>query len=464
MAGMKDRHYHKIMQEEIMRKAVLLLSAAMLVVMMSGCDGSDDATSSTTDPAAAAQRVQQANDIFYPRMALLINSGGGGDTSAFNFSSANALYREALALDPSNTQAHFGVAVTGFMGLLGNPAFQKLPASSNLIFPAGKARVGERGTSSRVPAELLRFGESTRDRIIGIARSALRPPYRGIAPGSFLSDATDYPPSYYQALIEANILPVLNDAVSHLVTASLDPDFAFYVTPQQLGGNISDSIRIDLTEVNILLAVCEMLVGDCSMAVAYDIDYDSQSESAVVAAWDVNSPFLALRSGGAQHMHTAKISFVGATNVIQNAIVYLSNETPHPGVDLIPYNPADYQTLIQVYAVMDSLEMLLTGPYQMTGDFNNDNSPDVLTVNLYNFFENAVPNYKQKLPAYTVSAVPGEGTVYDALLTWDATSYNTWNFPDPTFNGLFPDMTNPILKAMLGIDPLGWTRYVLIEG
>ena len=87
------------------------------------------------------------------------------------------------------------------------------------------------------------------------------------------------------------------------------------------------------------------------------------------------------------------------------------------------------------------------------------------TVNFKNFFDDAIPNYKQMIPSYTVSvqqsSSPGR---FDAVLTWTAASFSTWIFPDPTMRGLFPGMTDADLKLLLEISAANWEQSVLIQG
>ena len=35
--------------------------------------------------------------------------------------------------------------------------------------------------------------------------------------------------------------------------------------------------------------------------------------------------------------------------------------------------------------------------------------------------------------------------------TWTANSYTSWSFPDPTFSGLFPELTNVEIKYFLDV-------------
>jgi hypothetical protein len=47
---------------------------------------------------------------------------------------------------------------------------------------------------------------------------------------------------------------------------------------------------------------------------------------------------------------------------------------------------------------------------------------------------------------------------YSPIITWEADSFEEWIFPDPTFGGLLPGMTDGRLKQVFGIDGDGWEK------
>ncbi len=107
--------------------------------------------------------------------------------------------------------------------------------------------------------------------------------------------------------------------------------------------------------------------------------------------------------------------------------------------------------------ILDTVKAVLSGPYQFPG------GP---VINLGQFFDNAIPNYKLKIPSYTVGVQASDslGATYDAILTFDAATFNDWIFPDPTMNGFFPGMTDADLKLLLGISIDNWQQTVVIPG
>ncbi len=266
--------------------------------------------------------------------------------------------------------------------------------------------------------------------------------------------------SYYQGIIETGVLPVLADAITHLKVVTQHSDYIFYITPQELGQDSGDSIRIGLAEIYTLLAACQAVDGLGSFAVAYNVDYNASDSNAVRQAWQPGSSFLALRSNGSQRMKDAKTNLLGAATSIQNGISFLIQ---HPNNGIIPYTPADGPELTDVTYSIDTLQKYLSGAVQVSGDFNNDGVNTNLTIDMASFFDNAIGDFKQKVPAYTVS-IQQDGNVYDPVLTWQATSFSTWTFPDPKFNGIFPDITTDAqLKQTFGLTASNWGQLVVIS-
>jgi hypothetical protein len=103
-----------------------------------------------------------------------------------------------------------------------------------------------------------------------------------------------------------------------------------------------------------------------------------------------------------------------------------------------------------VLAELTKAESYLTStiPVDVT-NWGTEKKSYTIQVNLGQFFNNPPQNPKSDwFPAYTVDT-----TAHGALLfNWQAQTYADFNFPDPTFGGIFPGMTNDNLKKLLYID------------
>ena len=261
-------------------------------------------------------------------------------------------------------------------------------------------------------------------------------------------------PSYYQNIVEIALLPKVTSAINHLSFVLQNTNYAFLITPQMTGQ--TETYRIDATEIYLFKGFLQFVATDMSGFVAYNIDYNPEDSAAVRQAWQTGSSFLTFRTNGSQRMKDSKIYFTGAASSIQASLNYLMTEPANPQTDIINYNPADQPAFQQVIMALDTLKAVLSGPYTFPG------GP---TVNFKNFFDDAIPNYKQMIPSYAVSvqqsSSPGR---FDAVLTWTAASFSTWIFPDPTMRGLFPGMTDADLKLLLEISAANWEQSVLIQG
>jgi hypothetical protein len=87
-------------------------------------------------------------------------------------------------------------------------------------------------------------------------------------------------------------------------------------------------------------------------------------------------------------------------------------------------------------------------------DGDTDGNDYDLTINLAAFYDNPPQNPKtQWLPAYTVDTT----ALGQIMWHWTQPDYASFSFPDPTFSGVLPGMTNAILKRIMHIDEaFGW--------
>lgn len=421
----------------------------IVLLLLGGCNKSDNPTTPQTDPTKAKERVSQANQILMPKLALIFSSQGS-DTSAFNFSSAVSLYQEALDNDPNNLDAHFGYAAARTLNVMNDPDMREILDSArgvlnpiNLTF--SKNVSARRFISDILPASILPNGKNMFPQT----------PLNFYEKFHKKTDIRAF--SYYQDRIESQLLPMLNDVISHLQVVTQNRQYAMYITNREMGGSLEDSIRIDLTEIYLLLACMNFVDAMASFGTAYNIDYTPTDSIAVHQAWQVNSPFLAFRSNGNQRMKDTKTRLLAMAQNIQDGINFLLTDTPHPGVDLIKYNPNDFQDYVDVVNSIDTVKLAFTGPLSI-----NDEKIGQITVNISQFFDNAISNYKTKIPAYTVQVQRGSGNMFIPILFWTETSFNTWTIPDPTMNGLLPGMTDAVFKNLVGLTAQNWQPYIVI--
>ncbi len=71
-----------------------------------------------------------------------------------------------------------------------------------------------------------------------------------------------------------------------------------------------------------------------------------------------------------------------------------------------------------------------------------------------NISDNLYWNYNLEYPDYAI---------YVPIFTWTANNFNSWIFPDPTFNGILPGMTDSEFKRIFGITADGWQKTFRFE-
>jgi hypothetical protein len=421
-----------------------LLSISIGISFLTGCKSQSPTDSTPKDPAKAVERVSQANQILVPRIGIIVSTGG--DSSALNLSSANSLYREALTYDNDNLDAHFGTAMTELLTLFSDPSVAGLVGSRiSFVSP-------QRVISALKTGGYQQFPYPSVINVVESIKSLVQP--SGAVRSLLAKTQVDNPPSYSQNIVETKVIPVLADAIQHLQRITQSANYFFLITPQLMGTDSGPTYRIDLTEIYLLLAIVQFLDGDASWFASYNIDYSSATGASVTQAWQPSSPFLALRTNGAQHMKDTRSSYVGLAMSIKNGINFLMNDPPHTETDIITYNPQDQAQFKSTIQSMDTLLAEFSGPWSTAG----------VTINLVNFFDTPITDFKAKLPPYNATAQLNSSGKYDAVLTWQAVTFDAWVFPEPTFNGFLPGMADVHLKQVLGIDGGTWGRTVTIPG
>jgi len=76
---------------------------------------------------------------------------------------------------------------------------------------------------------------------------------------------------------------------------------------------------------------------------------------------------------------------------------------------------------------------------------------------------NGTPNGQETVSA-TINYDYELYVTYDIpMITWDADSFSGWNLPNPTFNGLLPDMTDAELKDLFNINEKDWEKSIAVD-
>ena len=398
-------------------KRTFALSAALVLAFAIGSCSSDNGKA-PTDPAGAIVDVQMGNDAL----------------AAGDYAAANQHYKNALAKDPSNSEANFGAALTELVLASENPDVVSLANLVDLVelppgFPArapGNERVG-----------LTRAGETLRH--FGIGGVSANPVKYGRAVGKLLLLGAGEPEvlSDVQTIIKLHVLPPLQYAETRLQTLETNANFVFKITPEMSGA--SDTLEIDLGEIYVLDGVINAIQGWLHMLVAYNFDvYGNPPADSLLAA---GTSFGKLHPGGAVDMASAHANLLLSHARIEQMIAYVGAETDPQDDDIIPLAVLSEPDFLEFKAGFDDVKDALT-EVVVLDVFDYQNNPVQVAVQIGNFLTNPISDWKTKLPTHTFSPDGRDVFVTDPI-----------TFPDPIFNGVFPEMTNSLWQQLIG--PVG---------
>ncbi len=420
---------------------------AFFLLQSSGCDNAKNPTESNgIDSLAAATKAQQAYTEMENQMYFLANNtfNSAGDFDRLDFSPANTLYREALQADPNNAAANFGAALSEIFLVYADPVV------NDAVKRWEGADLGKGERSS-----LLRFGIPTGTKDMTIPSGVLA---RNLA--KIIRTAVTDPPmiSEMQTILRDRFLPRLNDALARLTIVEQFPSFELRISGKMQGNTTLAPVYLDLTEVYLVDALVRGMKAMVEQFLVFRFELAVYTTKAAVdAIRQDNTSFFVLASDGATRSLSVKTDLLTMIGKIRDAVNFLKNETDSQSDDIIKLGPSGVASsdLDTVLTYLTKAEDALNGP--MTVDLreaDTDLNNYTIQVNLNQFFTNPPTNPKQQwLPTYSVDTTDRG----DIMWHWQAQDYASFNFPDPTFGGLFPGMTNETMKRILYLDEaFGW--------
>jgi hypothetical protein len=159
-----------------------------------------------------------------------------------NFEALRDSFKQALELDPTNAQANIGYAMASLMTIQTSPDVKKAIDSLS-------------GTSS--PKTVSQMARIAFAKGVTLSKTVATDP----TVPSFLTI------SYVQGVIEAVVLPVLNDAVAAVNRMQSNTDFTYTFNVD------GEQIKIDAAEVYVFESVLRFARASFGMMCAYNIDF-----------------------------------------------------------------------------------------------------------------------------------------------------------------------------------------------
>ncbi len=390
-------------------KILIPFGAVLLFIL--GCEETPEENG---EDSAVIMMVDSAITALEDEMEALsdVEVSGPGD---IDFSTSNALFKEALALDPNNVDANFGAGLTQMLMFSQDPDVQAVFDAWEAFLDTGSAFVADPLDSEpALSAGFLLPGALGKAPIRSVNEQEVAYSYLNL-----FKLAVSDPPTIgdIQDVVEGTLLPDLEYALERLDIVDDSSSYVFSITPRMQGDAEEDTLEFDLTEVYVLETAINLIRTFFSVAVSYNIGPVSPTAYDSAAIIDLleqgGDGFLSLRTNGAARMDSAYQAIMAASHSLDNAINFLQAETDDQSNDIItvPTEDADMLDSIKVYngAFRDSLENGVT----LTADWDDDETTldEELTFNFSALFTNPIQDFKALLPDYSVSV--GRDTAWD---------------------------------------------------
>lgn len=381
-----------------------------------------------------------------------INVNSTADLDRVDFSKANAYFKQALADDPTNLDANIGAGLTEVFMVYADAQVNDAIKRWEEFDPGA-------GASS---SALLHFGlpTGTKDMTVplaGVGRDLVK----------IIQQAKTDPPSIaeMQTLLKTKFLPRIDYALARLAVIEQHSDYQLRISGKMQGNLNASPVYMDLTEIYLLDAVLNGLKASVSQFLVFQFTLPSYTNKDVMQAINQNNTtFFVLAADGNAQAANVKNGLLGVISKIRSGINFLKNETDAQSDDIIKLKTTGGEgvsnaDLDSVLVYLQQAESAINTGYTINIKNAGSQGKDyTLQVHLSNFFDNPPANPKKDwLPPYTVDT-SAHG---DILVRWTQQTYATFLFPDPTLGGIFPNMTNDMLKELLEIDKeFAWRVYL----
>jgi len=409
-----------------------------------GCNKTEDTpTAPATDPAGSSAKSQQA----YASLEIVFTDWASGsfqhasDYDALNFKVANNLYKEAIQLDPNNKEAHLGAAITEILCTYADTAINRVvkqwEAFGNSNIALSAQPIKNAGLLSSTTQMVVPLNEMAKNLVKIYSVAKVDPP--------LISDM--------QRILRDSFLPRINYAIDQLGMIENVDTFKFRVSGKMQGDAKLAPVYLYSTEFMFTDALLQGVKAMLEGFLVYKFDLPDYKQASLVAALQQNSTtFFYKATDGDAHAANVKAAVNSMIDKMLLGITKLETISGHQADAAIKLgnNGLRQADLDTVKKYLNKMKTAMISPMDIhIENAGSDGTPMDIQVNIGKFFDNPAANPKAAfIPAYTVTA---SGT-NDIHFEFNAQTYADFNFPDPTFGGVFPGMTNDKMKTLMHID------------
>ena len=294
-----------------------LFYLSFLFLFMIGCqDVTDTPPVSTTDPAGSSLKSQQA----YESLEIVFTQWADGnfqnasDFDALNFKTANALYKEAIQLNPDNMDAHVGAAITEILCTYADTAVNRVVKQwesfgngDSQVFPHPIKNAGLLSSTSQMVVPVNEMAKNLL-KIYTVAK--VDPP--------LISDM--------QRIIRDAFLPRINYAIEQLAFIENVDTFKFRVSGKMQGDSKLAAVYLYPTEFMMTDALLQGVKSMLEGFLVYKFELSDYKQASLVAALQQNSTtFFYLASDGTTHSQNAKAAMNNMIDKMLSGITKLEN-------------------------------------------------------------------------------------------------------------------------------------------
>ncbi|MFH1612202.1 MAG: hypothetical protein ABIB46_00475 [bacterium] len=301
--------------------------------------------------------------------------------------------------------------------------------------------------------------------------------------------------SDFQNWIEKVLLPKLNNADNYLSKIETYPNFVYIIDLKKMDKSIPEDQRykeLDLGEVYAAHAILGIMKGILNIGVSFDFDFDRAKMEKMINSTknnetaaniidyynpfvDPNYNFMGLRLNGKINMLNAKQSFISSTQKIEAGLDFILAEKDDQKDDILKKEEIDLNDANLTKKVCKDIRDCFNGitftvregyPEKQNGKTCtwDEKGKYPIQINLGNYFDNA-PSLKAFIPIYDQEGWPclydksGNAIKYYEVKYCDGkkciqfidtnVDWATIKFNDPSFCGLFPNMTNNIIAELI---------------